>query len=417
MQELPDLTQDQLLYARNKLFKSHLYKTKKETTCLDCGCKWDSSRDPKLSAALLGDTCPQCQAKLHPLNTPRTRTGHQSGYIGMACVVSGYQVFRFWYMTKVVKAGEQARYYSFEVAQNWINEQGKLTPAGMRDNPMGWGYGERWVWGSSIEIRGNAEKYYILTKNWFPYKKVLPIIKRNGYKGTFHGLQAGYFCELILTNRKAETLLKSGQKHILNHFYTKQNDINKYWASIKVAIRHHYTVTNPSEWFDHLNIMRYLDMDILNPQLICLSNFRTEHQRLIDRQNKVREKRRYEKEKRELAQAEIDYYEAKKRFLDLEFKDGDLTVSPLQSVAEFYKEGETMRHCVNSDRFYNDKASLILSAKHKGKRTETVHIDLASFSILESRGLQNKFSKHHDNIVTLVSSNMKHIRKAAKVEK
>jgi hypothetical protein len=415
MRELPPLTPEQMTYAKGKLFKSNLYKTNQHTTCLDCSHKWDTAKEPKLSAVLLGDVCPNCGAKLNPLATLRKRTNKQSAYIGMATIKGGYQVFRFWYVSKTVKVGFEADYYFMEVAQQWINEKGKLIPVGAKYNPMGYGYGERWIWGSELEIRQNPDKYYIYTKQYFPNKKLLPVVRRNGYKNTFHTLQAGYFCELVLSNQKAETLLKTGQIPLFGAFYNQERNIERYWPSIKIAIRHHYTIPHHSDWFDHLNELRYLGMDILNPKNICIEDFQTEHQRIVDRANRVRAKRRYEQEKKNLEQAEINYARTKEPFFNLAFKKGDLSIEPLKSVAEFYEEGEIMHHCVT--RYHSEPSSLILSAKKNGQRVETVQVNLKDFRVGQSRGLQNTQTKHHNEIVALVEGNMNKIKKAAKTKK
>ena len=414
MCELPPLTLEQQEYAKQRLFKSHLYKTKEFTTCLDCGHKWDTSKDAKLAAILLGDTCPNCGSSLKALDSPRKRTNKQSAYIGMATIKGGFQLFRFWYVSKTEKVGQEAEYYFFEVAQNWITEKGKLIPVGATYNPMGWGYGNRWSWGSALEIRVNPDKYYIYTKHYFPNKKVLPIVRRNGYRRTFHTLQGGYFCELILSDPKAETLLKAGQIPLFNAYYNAANKIKKYWPSIKVAIRHHYTIPHRSDWFDHLSELQYLGMDILNPKLICPERFQTEHQRILDRANRLRARRKYEQEKEELEQAEINYHKAKQAFFNIKIQKGDISITPLTSVREFYEEGEVLHHCVS--RYYTEDNSLILSAKKNGERLETVEVILSDLKVGQSGGLQNKATKHHKEIVSLVESNMKQIKKAVKTK-
>ena len=415
MGDLPPLTPEQEAYAKQKLFKSHLYKTQKHTTCLDCSHKWDTSTDPKLSAALLGDVCPNCGATLKTLNTPRKRTNKQEAYIGMATVKGGFQLFRFWYVSKVEKAGLEAEYYFYECAQNWITEKGKLIPVGGKYNPMGYyGVGNRWSWGSELEIRNNADKYYVYTKHYFPNKKLLPIVPRNGYKRTFYTLQGGYFCELVLSEPQAETLLKAKQIALFEAYYDQSRNIDRYWPSIKVAIRHSYTIPHRSDWFDHLNELRYLGMDILNPKLICLKDFQTEHQRIVDRASRLRAKRRYEQEKKDLEQAEINYAKKKGVYLNLKFEGKGITVTPLKNVAEFYEEGERMHHCVT--RYHSEPDSLILSAKKNGERVETVQVKLDDFKVGQSRGLKNAPTKHHKDIIALVENNMKKIKKASNLK-
>ena len=149
-------------------------------------------------------------------------------------------------------------------------------------------------------------------------------------------------------------------------------------------------------------------MDILNPKLICLKDFQTGHQRIVDRANRLRAKRRYEQEKKDLEQAEINYYEAKKAFFNLKFQKGDITIAPLKNVREFYEEGERMHHCVT--RYYNEDNSLILSARQNGQRLETVQVDLRDLRVAQSRGLKNEHTQHHKEIMSLVENNMNKIK-------
>lgn len=72
-----------------------------------------------------------------------------------------------------------------------------------------------------------------------------------------------------------------------------------------------------------------------------------------------------------------------------------------------HEEGIAMHHCVGG--YYNRPQSLILSAKVDGKRVETIEVDLNSYRVVQSRGLQNKSTKYHDRIVSLVNKNMNEI--------
>lgn len=412
MCDLPLLTKAQVAYSKKVLFQSNLYKTKGHTTCLDCGHRWENT-DGNLITAICGDECPSCGATLKQLASPRKRTNKQFEYICEASTKGGFQVFRFWYVEKNVKVGQKAYYYHEEVSNHWIREtDGKVVMTAMKWNAMGWNYGERWSWGSEIEIRANHDRYYIYPKKYFPNKKVLKRIRRNGYKGGFKQLQPTYFCELVLGDHKAETLLKSKQIPLFNTYFNQARNIDQYWASIKIAIRHQYIISHPSDWFDHLDILEYFNKDILNPSVICMDDFKSEHQALVERRNRVEAKLKYEREKEQIQKDEAAYEAAKKRFFQLKFELGDLCVAPLTSVAEFYLEGETLHHCVS--KYHSKKDSLILSAQFKGKRQESVEVSLKNFTVTQSRGLQNKSSKHHKQIISLVESNMNKIKKASK---
>ena len=110
----------------------------------------------------------------------------------------------------------------------------------------------------------------------------------------------------------------------------------------------------------------------------------------------------------------VAYTEAKQKFFNLKFETGDITVKPLTHVKEFYEEAEVLHHCVSG--YYSKENSLILSAKVNGENAETVEVSLSDFTVAQARGLQNQETDHHKEIVSLVESNMKQIKRASKTK-
>ena len=77
------------------------------------------------------------------------------------------------------------------------------------------------------------------------------------------------------------------------------------------------------------------------------------------------------------------------------------------------EEGEAMHHCVYKMGYYKKENSLILSAKDKkGKRIETIEIDLKTFKVVQSRSVNNGNSSQHEEIIRLCNNNMNLIQKA-----
>ena len=97
-------------------------------------------------------------------------------------------------------------------------------------------------------------------------------------------------------------------------------------------------------------------------------------------------------------------------FLDLEIKEDDIVIRPLQSVSQFYQEGKAMHHCVYANEYYKKKDCLILSARVAGKRKETIEVNLKTFKVVQSRAVCNKNSEYHDKIIKLMNKNMNLIR-------
>ena len=95
----------------------------------------------------------------------------------------------------------------------------------------------------------------------------------------------------------------------------------------------------------------------------------------------------------------------------MSFTDGLIVVSVLESVDEYYREGNALHHCVGQCEYYLKPMSLVLSARIEGRRIETVEVSLESFKILQSRGLCNRNSEYHDRIISLVQKNTSQIRK------
>lgn len=94
-------------------------------------------------------------------------------------------------------------------------------------------------------------------------------------------------------------------------------------------------------------------------------------------------------------------------------KVGDIELKPLQSIQEFYEEGKAMHHCVFTNKYYEQKDTLILSAKVNGERTETVEVNTQTWKIRQCRAIHNGQSKYHDDIMNVVEKNMNAFRRLA----
>ena len=59
---------------------------------------------------------------------------------------------------------------------------------------------------------------------------------------------------------------------------------------------------------------------------------------------------------------------------------------------------------------YVRENSLILSATIEGRRIETIEVNLDTLKVVQSRGVCNKNTEYHEQIVNLVNANRKLIR-------
>ena len=163
-------------------------------------------------------------------------------------------------------------------------------------------------------------------------------------------------------------------------------------------------------WKDYVDALRYLGKDIHNAKFVCPSNLTEAHDQAMAKRLEKRRKERIEEEKKRILAEEDEYRELKSRFFGLSFTDGTIHVRVLESVREFYEEGKAMHHCVFSNEYYKKTDSLILSATIEGKRVETVEVGLDRLKVIQSQGVCNTCTEHHDKIVRLVNRNMKKIR-------
>ena len=183
-------------------------------------------------------------------------------------------------------------------------------------------------------------------------------------------------------------------------------NFERYWPSIRIAARNGYTVKDASLWCDYLDTLRELGKDLHSPKYVYPENLREEHDRYMVKLNRLRAERRKAEQEAFILKCEEAYQQAKARFFGLSFHDGKIRIHVLESVREFFDEGEAMHHCVYSNGYYRKDDSLILSATLDGKRIETVEVSLSKLAVVQSRGVCNKNTSYHARIIDLVNRNM-----------
>ena len=121
------------------------------------------------------------------------------------------------------------------------------------------------------------------------------------------------------------------------------------------------------------------------------------------------ERERTRKKLEEAMKREAEFIRLKSKFFDLTISDGTIDIVVLDSIKAFKEEGETMHHCVFSNSYYDRPDSLVMSARIKGKRIETIELSLTDMKILQSRAVCNGTSEYHDRIINLVKANLSQI--------
>ena len=319
-----------------------------------------------------------------------------------------FQVIRYFYKTSKS---------FFEFCQVWCNKDSKVVMA--KNRFMGV---DNWVRDSDITI-----------KDWFKYgreytylggidrlgwsgclvKSLLPELRQRGIKTSTHGLHPVKLCFALLQSNRLETLFKLKQYALVHFFmqtYRKLDDTM--WQAIRVALRHGYHWDDEDEvqlWRDFINDLSYLGLDTRNPHYICPSNLMDAHNHYNERRRRLQDMEQLQQEMEKIKAYEPTFRENREQFFGMMFAKGHVTIQIIPTALAIKEEGIAMHHCVGG--YYNRLNSLILSAKVDGKRMETIEIDLTDYRIVQSRGLQNKQTSYHNQIVHLMKQGLPEIRK------
>lgn len=402
---LPAITRTQVQWGYENAIEYIGHRTKKgNITCTKCGHSWQGTG--YLVDVLTDCICPNCKVKL-TVKTTGKRVFSNSFYMTIVTAHRGYQVLRTVMIQYFAKVGKPSEYTHSEVMQRWIAPNGKYCTFAKLRQTMGTMYYDAWIFRSMLELRQENDVYnQIYTGVVYPRQKLIPEIKRTGFNKSFHGQKPLELFRTVLTDSRAETLLKTGQIKLLKRMMNiGWKNIDNYWQSIRICIRNGYTVDDAALWLDYIDNLRFFSKDLYNAKYVCPTNLQTEHDRYMLKKAKADARQELEKH----LEKEAEYREAKAKFFGLMFSDGLISIRVLESVAEIVLEGEIMHHCVGS--YHSKTDSLILSACIDGIRIETIEVSLSQLKVIQSRGNCNKNTEHHSRIIELVESNISLIEK------
>ena len=327
------------------------------------------------------------------------------------------------------------RYFSFvkhkmkdnvcrEFMQVWVSAHGNVVRAKQRFS-MGH-YFDTFIKDSSMEIRTNKKNYgynrltdISFTKLFIRSRKAqLTICNYAENQYMMIGKHYVWLTDDMEVDKFPflETIIKQ-KPHIaelllLNRMQNEQ-DI------VKLAWKHGYLTEDLDYnlWSDTVSMARQLHYDLHNPLYVCPRNLETAHNlyaQRLNRQALLDQRRREAMRAMSDKQAKERFGKFIKKFLDFCITDGRVTIQPLKSIEEFKEEGEMMHHCVFACGYYKKPDTLILSAQVNGEHTETIEIDLKSFSIVQSRGVCNQPSEYHEQIKSLLLNNMYKLKSLTK---
>ena len=405
---LPKITNVQKKWAFEHCIKHYGKRNAKgEITCLECAHKWKGSSE--LSAAALGAVCPQCATQLEIIHTPK-RAFHQHAHFCIITTKEQFQVLRFFIIQYKAKANEKANYFISEIVQRWIAPNGKHATIARTLSSI-YHY-DIWNFNSHLEIRNDKEHHHISPTCVYPHQRIIPELKRRGYKGDNGRISHFNLFRTLLTENRAETLFKAGQIRMLGYFIGRDFGlIESYWASIKICIRNNYYIPDANNWRDYIDLLRFFGKDLHNAKYVCPNNLTAEHDRYVKKKREHQERERKAKKRQQALEDEPKYHEMKSKFFGIEITNGTIQVRMLESVEEIMQEGDTMRHCVFASDYHLRPDSLILSACVNGVPVETVEFSLSKMKVVQCRGLHNKNTEYHNQIVELVNKNKRLIKR------
>ena len=412
-ESLPKLSTEQLSWAQEKCFQKWAHKRKSTYLCMECGVIFPIGGITQYAKPKVV-SCPHCDNLLKIVESKK-RTSSESQYFSIFTVAEEFQVLRHFCIEKLCKAGRSAEYRFIEAVQNWINAEGEVFNMS-RTTAASSFYYDAWTWGSKLELRGwsyKSQKFNIFSIFIYPEQKFIPRLRRNGFKRGLHNISPYVLFPALLKNSMAETLMKAKQYSLLKYMLIV-SDIQRAWPSIKICLRNNYLVKDASIWLDYLDLLEYFGKDLRNAKYVCPENMMKEHDKLSAKKHEVLKKKRLVDQKLKAIKDEEDFKKLKGKYLGISFSDELIKVIVLDSVHEYIKEGELLHHCVFSSEYYKHEDTLILSARIDDAPIETIEISLETFSIIQSRGLQNQNSKYHDQILKLVNENIHLFKRSSK---
>lgn len=413
LKKLPPLSDYQKKQVEKHVIP-HIAKlnSKCEYTCMDCGKSWKGDKN---NADII--TCPHCSAKL-TVEKDRKRKIAYKDYFAIVTRCGGFQIIRMFFMSATLRKGKKVTWWTDEAFHRWITSDGREVIVSRKRNWL-CHYVDSWDWSSDLEVRPEHYAHSVCPSKIIGRIYAIPELVRNGFNGDFHYYNPSNVVKSLLTNNRIETLWKAGQFQLAGYFMSSPYYLDRYWPSIKIAIRNNYMVEDASMWCDLLGSLSYMEKDIRNPKFICPDNLNKAHdywqqkrqakeervRRQQQRQREMDGENKYLSNTKQVLKDEQKYQKAKSRYFDLEFKDQEITVKPLTSIKEFIDEWHTMHHCVFVNKYYQKEHSLILHAIVNGVSIATIEMDIKNLEILQCRGVHNSVPPFKDRIITLIESN------------
>mgnify|MGYP000930649133 FL=1 len=404
---LRPLTTPQMQWALNSTINHYGYRLKSGMcTCMKCGHEWLETRNGMC-------LCPECGTQIEIKDT-KERVIRDKSYFNVITTMEGYQVIRMFLMIVEMRKGMKAKTAYLEIGQYFIDSKGGKTVVAI-PRTLGY-YVDTFAFGAPLEIRNDGDAYMYVADQWvYPRIKATDTIKRNGFKGSCHHIHPVTLFQQLLTNPKAETLMKSNDIELLRYLCHNSEEVDKYWNTIKIAKRNGYKVTDTKTWFDYIKMLERMGRDINSPSLIAPKDLKHAHDEYVEKVNRQRAKEQREANRKKAEADQAEFEKLKGRFIGLTMTDGTIRLHTLDSVAEYYDEGTKQHICVGSSGYYLKPETLVFTATIGGKTIATVEISLKDYSIIQCRAFANQVCEYAEQIADIINANKKMIAERKRV--
>lgn len=393
---LTPLTATQKNWALTHTIDNYALKYKKgKAVCLICGNEWEAEDGIC--------HCPHCGAKVE-VKTTTQRVVRDRSYFNIITAVKDFQIIRMFLMIVEFRKGMKANPAFIEIGQYWIDRHGFATVVGLQ-RTLGH-YIDSFAFGSPLEIRKDNDAFQHIADQWiYPRIKVTDTIKRNGFKNSTFQIHPVKLFKALLTNSKAETLMKAGEVELVRYLTYHPNEVDKYWNSIKIAMRHGYKFDDVPKWFDYIRMLETMDKDLHSPTLIMPEDLTAAHDLYVRKVNRKREEERRKADRKRAIEDQAKFIELKSRYFGLSMSDGQINLHTLDTIDAYYEVGISQHLCVASAKYYLKEQSLVLVAEYNGKQIATIEISIEDYHVLQCRGYANGSCEYSKQIADIIKAN------------
>ena len=401
---LRPLTTPQMQWALNSTINHYGCRLKNGMcTCMKCGHEWLETRNEMC-------LCPECGTRIEIKDT-KERVIRDKSYFNVITTLEGYQVVRMFLMIVEMRKGMKVKPAFLEIGSYWIDCKGNATVVGLQ-RTLG-PYIDSFAFGSPLEIRRDNEAFQRISDEWvYPRIKVTDTIKRNGFKGCCHHIHPETLFQELLTNPKAETLMKANEIELLRYLClrpTNKADIEDYWNTIKIAKRNGYKFKDVGMWMDYIKMLERMGRDLNSPSLIAPQDLKTAHDIYVAKVNRQRIKEQREKERQQAIEDKAKFEELKSRHFGMAMTDGEIEIHSIDTIDDYYKIGESQSICCGTAKYFLKESTLTLTAYISNKQIATIEISLDDYHIIQCRAFANGICEYTEQIAGIINANKKMI--------